>query len=206
MTKKYIKYIIILILILVIFIPFNGSYRVQSIDDLAYLVAIGIDVGETNELKVTFEFTMPNSSGESTSSEIAPTIVNSLEASSLDSAINLMNTYMSKEINLSHCKAIVLSETFASTGVSKLLYSIINKVQIRPDSYIIISKCNAEDFIQNIHPSLENLVAKYYEIVPISSKYTGYTVNAKIGDFLNQLSSQTSEPVAMLRRYRRLFI
>ena len=177
----------------------HGSYSVQSIDDLAYLVALGIDVGDTSELKVTFEFTMPNSSGENTSSELAPTIINSVEANSLDSAINLMNTYISKEINLSHCKAIIVSESFASTGVSKLLYSIMNKVQIRPDAYIIISKCNAKDFIQNIQPTLENLVAKYYEIVPISSEYTGYTVNAKIGDFFNQLSCLTCEPIAMLR-------
>lgn len=200
--NKYIKYIIFIVLILIIALPFAGSYSVQSIDDLAYLVALGIDVGETNELKVTFEFTMPNSSGENASSEIAPTIINSVEATSLDSAINLMNTYVSKEINLSHCKAIVISESLASNGISKLLYSLINKVQIRPDANIIISKCTAKDFIQNTQPSLENLVAKYYEIAAISSEYTGYTENAQLGNFFNQLSCLTCEPTAMLRCYQ----
>ncbi len=157
--------------------------------------------GDTNELKVTFEFTKPNSSGESASSELAPTIINSVEATSLDSAINLMNTYVSKEINLSHCKAIVISESLAASGISKLLYSLMNKVQIRPDTNIIISKCFAKDFIQNTQPNLENLVAKYYEIAPVSSEYTGYTVNATIGDFFNQFSCQTCQPTATLRCY-----
>ncbi len=157
--------------------------------------------GDTNELKVTFEFTKPNSSGESASSELAPTIINSVEATSLDSAINLMNTYVSKEINLSHCKAIVISESLAASGISKLLYSLMNKVQIRPDTNIIISKCFAKDFIQNAQPNLENLVAKYYEIAPVSSEYTGYTVNATIGDFFNQFSCQTCQPTATLRCY-----
>lgn len=155
--------------------------------------------GDTNELKVTFEFTKPNSGGESTSTELAPTIINSVEASSLDSAINLMNTYVSKEISLSHCKVIVISETLSSKGISKLVYSLMNKVQIRPDANIIVSKCFAKDFIQNSQPKLENLVAKYYEIAPISSEYTGYIANTKIGDFFNQYTCKTCQPTAILR-------
>ena len=46
-------------------------------------------------------------------------IINSVDAASLDSAINLMNTYVSKEISLSHCKAIVISESLASKGIPK---------------------------------------------------------------------------------------
>lgn len=92
----------------------HGSYSVQSIDDLAYLVALGIDVSQNNMYTVTFQFTMPNSSGESTSSETSPIITNSVQASSLDSAINLMNAYISKELTLSHCKIIVISEELAS--------------------------------------------------------------------------------------------
>lgn len=155
--------------------------------------------GDTNELKVTFEFSTPSSSGEGASFEVAPTIINSVDATSLDSAINLMNTYVSKEISLSHCKAIVISESLASKGISKLLYSLMNKVQIRPDANIIISKCLAKDFIQSAQPKLENLVAKYYEIAPISSEYTGYTANTKIGDFFNQFTCTTCQPTAILR-------
>lgn len=196
---KYIKYIIIFVFILVIAIPFVNLSSVQSIDDSAYLVALGIDVGEnTDELNVTFEFTMPNSSGEDASSEVAPTVINSVNAPSLDSAINLMNTYVSKEINLSHCKAIIISESLAANGISKIIYSLMNKTQIRPDTNIIVSKCLAKEFIQNTQPSLENLVAKYYEIIPVSSEYTGYIANVMIGDFFNKMSCDTCEAVAIL--------
>lgn len=41
--NKFIKHLALVILILFIAIPFAGSYSVQSIDDLAYLVALGID-------------------------------------------------------------------------------------------------------------------------------------------------------------------
>lgn len=195
---KYIKFIIFFVLLLTIAIPFKNLSSVQSIDDLAYLVALGFDVGDSAEYKVTFEFTMPNSSGENISSEIAPTVINSVEANSLDSAISLMNTYVSKEINLSHCKAIIISESLAANGISQILYSLMNKEQIRPDANIIISKCLVKEFIQNTQPSLEILVAKYYEILPVSSEYTGYFENTMIGDFFNKISCNTCEPIAML--------
>ena len=47
--NKYIKYIAFMIVIIIFAFLFNGNYSVQSIDDLAYAIAIGIDVGETNE-------------------------------------------------------------------------------------------------------------------------------------------------------------
>ena len=141
---------------------------------------------------------MPNYSGEGASSEAAPTIINSVEASSIDSAISLMNTYISKRINLSHCKAIIISETLASDGVSSILFSLINKTEIRPDTNIIVSKCEAKQFIENTHTTLEVLIAKFYEVVPASSEYTGYSSNVKLGDFFNKFVCNTSEPIAML--------
>lgn len=195
---KFIKYLVVIIIVLFITIPFAGSYSVQSIDDLAYLVALGIDMGKNNNYTITFQFTKPTASGESAGSQTAPTITNSIDASSLDSAINLMNTYVSKEINLSHCKVIVISEEIASDGIASLLYSLMNKTQIRPNCNIIVSKSTAKDFIKNVQPSLENLIAKFYEISPTSGEYTGYTGDIKLGDFFNHYSCITCQPVAML--------
>ncbi len=163
------------------------------------LLLFGFDVGENDRIKVTFQFTMPNSSGESASSEVAPIVVDNSEAACIESAVNLMNTFVSKEINLSHCKVIVFSEEFAKQGVSKEIYSLMNKVQVRPNSNIIVCTSTAEEYIRSVKPSLENLVAKFYEILPRSSEYTGFTSDIKLGDFFNKLESNSEEPVAILR-------
>ena len=196
-TIRYFSFVLVLIILLITIGKYNS---IQSMDDLAYVVALGIDVGTNNRLKVTFQFTMPNASGDSTSGETAPTVLDSVECSSIDSGINLMNTYMSKELNLSHCKVLVFSEQLAQAGISKEIYSLVNKVQIRPDSNIIISKCDARLFIEDSKPILENLVAKYYEISPRSSEYTGYTSNVTIGEFFNSLTDTLSQPFGILRR------
>lgn len=198
MSKNFYKCIVIVIIVIIFAISFTGSHSVQSVDDLAYVVAIGIDISDNKNLKVTFQFTKPTATSESGSGEASPSVIDSVEANSIDSAINLMNTYVSKEINLSHCKIIVISDELAKNGISKELYSLMNKVQIRPDNEVIITTCSAEDYIKSVSPSLESLVAKFYEILPRSSEYTGYTINAQLGDFFNKLVCKTCEPTAIL--------
>ena len=138
--------------------------------------------------------------GESASSEKSPSIINSVEASSIDVAINLMNAYMSRELNLSHCKIIVFSEAVAIEGISDEIYTLMNNVQLRPSTNIIVSKNDAFSYIKNVYPLLENLLTKYYDIFPNSSQYTGYVANVTLGDFFNSLVCNTCEPFAILGR------
>lgn len=160
----------------------------------------GFDVGETDRIKVTFQFAMPNSSGENNAGEPAPIVMDTVEAQCIESAVNLMNTFVSKEINMSHCKVIVFSKELAMKGISKEIYSLMNKVQVRPDSNIVISTSSAQEYLESVSPTLENLVAKFYEILPRSSEYTGFTSNIKLSDFFYQLENHAGQPVAILRK------
>ncbi len=198
MIKHLYKYIAIIVIAIIFSSGFVGANNIQSVDDLAYAVAIGIDVGETERIKVTFQFTMPNSSGENNAGETAPAVIDTVEAACIDSAVNLVNTFVSKEVNLSHCKVIVISEELARSGISKEIYSLMNKVQVRPDSNVIISTTTAQEYIESVKPGLENLVAKFYEILPRSSEYTGFTSDIQLIDFFRNLESKATEPVAIL--------
>ena len=110
-------------------------------------------------------------------------IIDSVEADTFDSALGLMNAYVSKEINLSHCKMIAISKDLAKDGIRKEIYSLTNKVQVGSDTYIIVTTCPSEEYIKSISPSLENLVAKFYEFLPRSGEYTGYTIDTQLGRF-----------------------
>ncbi len=167
-------------------------------DNLAYVLVIGIDKGTDNNLEVSFQFSTTSKSTESGSTEKTPTVMDTVTAPSLSTAINLMDGYMGKELNLSHCKVIIFSEELAQEGISEEIYTLINDTQIRPSSNIVISKCNAKFYMEQTSPELENLISKYYEIFTNSSKYTGLKPNATIGDFFNAIICKTCEPVAIL--------
>ena len=125
---KIIKNIFILLVVLVFLLAFAPSYSSLNIDNLAYVIAIGIDSGENEKFKITFQFTTGAATSESGSSgEKSPIIVNSVEANSIDSAINMMDAYMARELNLSHCRLFIFSEEVAANGI----YVIIEKEIIK---------------------------------------------------------------------------
>ena len=89
--KNAYKYILIILVVILFSFAFTSSHRIQSIDDLTYIVALGIDVGDTERLKVTFQFTKPSaSSGEGSSNESSSIIMDTIEAPSIDAALNLI--------------------------------------------------------------------------------------------------------------------
>ncbi len=192
------KYIVLLLIITSCTFSLTGcQYKSPGIDESAYVVALGIDVGENSRIIVSFQILIPSSfSGEASQSD--KSIVNSVECTSIESGINIMNSYISKEINLSHCKAIVISEKFASQGISETIFTLMNDVQIRPDCNIIVSRCTASYFLENSKPVLEKLTARYYDIAPTSSEYTGYTQNLTLNDIFYSLNSYTENAIAIL--------
>ena len=194
--SNILKKILIIIIIIIFISSFSASYNSLNIDNSAFVIALGIDKSDSNKLKVTFEFLAPSPSGEG-SVETTP-VLNSVDCSSITNGINLMNAYLGRKVNLSHCKLIIFSEELAKEGISDEVYSLINEVQVRPSANIVVSKCNTKYYIENSVPSLENLVPKYYEIFPNTSEYTGYTCNATIGDFFNALVCNYCSPYAIL--------
>lgn len=194
--SNILKKIFIVVLVIIFIAGFSASYNSLNISNCAFAVAIGIDKSTTNKLKVTFEFLSTSPSGESVS-ETTP-ILNSVDCSSITNGINMMNVYLGKKVNLSHCKLIIFSEELAKDGISDEVYSLINEVQVRPSANIVISKCNTRYYIENSVPSLESLIPKYYDIFPNTSEYTGYTCDATICDFFNALVCSSCSPYAIL--------
>ncbi|MDO5556192.1 MAG: Ger(x)C family spore germination C-terminal domain-containing protein [Clostridia bacterium] len=132
------------------------------------------------------------------SSQSQNSTISSIDCSSIDSGIDLINSSISKKINLSHCKAIILSEEIAYEGISEYIFTLVNNLEIRPDCNIIISRCSASDYLENSEPTLESISARYYELILNSSEYTGYTENITLADFYSDLLSSTTQAHAIL--------
>ncbi len=196
--------IFLIVIILTIF-AFSSSTAKQDINDLSYVVAIGIDVGENSDLKVSFQLSVPSAGGNSSSSEgssgsssESDTVIDTIECPSLESGISLANGFISKKLNLSHCKAIVISEQVASLGISDIIYTLINNPEVRPDCNVLISRATAYDFLSDSKSKIESITAKYYEVIATSSRYTGYTDDITISDVFNRITDTFGEASAIL--------
>ena len=199
MSKTTLKFWGIVIITIVFMYAFSASYTSDSVDNISYVIALAIDKNEGQQnLQVTFEFIDTSSFSSDSGSESTGGIIDTVSATSINSAINLLNAYVGKEVNLSHCKVVVFSEEIAKDGISSEVSELMNNIQVRPSTNIVICKGNAMEYLQNSTSELEKILTKYYEIFPNSSEYTGYTSNIMIGEFYNYLTTKECGNLAIL--------
>ena len=195
LLKKSLSLVIILIIFPFVFL--KNTYA-SSIETLAYVTAIGFDISENNIMTLTFQFAKLISTDQSGSSQPQNSETISIDCTSFDSGLALVNSYISKKINLSHCEIIVFSEAYAANGISKEINILASNIEIRPNCNILITKSLAQDFLNNSKPTLTNLTAKYYEILLNSNEYTGFLAKAPLWKFFISLKSHSSEAIAVL--------
>lgn len=198
MKNKFIKKLLIFFILITNITTLSGCYDSRGIEDLAYVTALGIDILDNDVLSLTFQISIPGISSESGSSQSSKTENTTVQCSSIDAGISLVNSYISKQINLSHCKAIIFSEKIASKGLNKYIDTLSNNIEIRPNCNIIISRCSAKDFIENATPSIETLTARYYEVALKSSEYTGYTTATELATFVSDVKNSFVQASAIL--------
>ena len=174
------KKILLIAIALTLLYSFLGDYPTSiGLDKLAYITAIGVDVGDIENYKISFQLSSVHSSsfdsseqssssgGNSSSSSggsesSSPTfVVNTIECDSIDNGISLMNTYIDKAVDLSHCKILLVSEELAKAGVSSILNSMINKLEIRPDCNIIVSRIPDDEFSNDSKPTIQDILSEY---------------------------------------------
>lgn len=197
--KSVLKWFIIIMTLIIFLYAFSSSYYSQNIDHLDYVIALGIDkIPDSDNLSVTFEFANLGSFSENASSEKTEPIINTIIAPTIPNALTIMNAYIGKQLNLSHCKVIAFSEDFAKTGVLDEVSFFIHNIQIRPTTNIVVTDCNSVDYLKHSTSSLEQVLTKYYDIFPTSSEYTGYTSNIPLGRFYENLLDKNSGAVTIL--------
>lgn len=191
------------LILLMLAISISGCYDEREVDELTYPLAIGLDVGESNILRLTLQLAAPlaigsgegesgGGGGQSESSSII-----TVDTPSLYSGLNLINNILSKEINVSHAKVIVISKKLAELGLSKYLHAIERGREFRPDIFVIISKGSADEYLKNVKPTLESNPSKYFELL-LGKKFTSFYPSIRMNDFYFRSESDCIEPVAIL--------
>ena len=192
--KKY-----FLLLLLIIFLSFNlsGCYDANSVETFYYGIAMGIDYGDSSKYKLSVQIAQSNNSNSSnSSSQSTKDYIYTVECNTIDSGINILNNYLSKKIDLSHCSAIIFSEALAKAGIIDIINTLGNNVEIRPNANIIISNNTALDILENVSSSGENFSSRLYEFIINSSDYTGYSIISSLGDFFYNTNNSITESTA----------
>lgn len=183
------KNFLIIILTLSTFL-LTGCYNKKELDNLAYVIALGADIGSGDELNITYQIAVPvKISSDSGKTGEENYITHTVTANSLFTGNSKVNSLTSKEVNLSHVKLIVYSEELAKQDLSGHINSLVSNVAIRPKTTVALCKGKAKDFLENITPNLEASPARYYELLFESQKYTDDTIASELINFYSTASA-----------------
>jgi len=177
----------------------TGCFDKKEVDELGYVIAMGLDKGKNNYLRLTFQIAKPEAGGEEGGGGGGPNSSSvTVETPTIYSGINMVNTFVSKQLNLSHNKLVVFSEELAKEGVEPYLHPLLRGREFRPSVHMVVSKCSAEEYLNNVQPELALKPSKFYELAFQSYSYTGLIPNVQFHDFYMDSESLCKDPVAVL--------
>ncbi len=204
---------LLLMALLVLFLP--GCWGSRETDETAYVLAVGLDEGEKENLMVTFSIANPkviagissgagggDNNGGGGEKKDKGTIVLSVETSSLLGAIDLINTNIDRKISLLHTKAFIFSENLARQGLGKWILPLHRYRELRATSQMFVCRGKARDFIEKNDPLLELSPTKQFELIHKISHEHGLFASIQFREFYDSLKSfskQGTIPMVALR-------
>lgn len=145
-------------------------------NEIAYIVALGIDMSEGENYEITIQYANPTeiSGGEEGGKAGSAIIENiSVQAPNLYAAIGLANKIVSKTFYLSHARIIVVSQEVAEKGLRDITETFIRSDDLRPDIYLAVSLDGANEYLSAVKPAMEVNPAKYYQLVYDKNSFMG---------------------------------
>ncbi len=151
-------------MLLIAVVLFSGCTNVTEVDEKSFVTAIGFDKGEIYNYRFTFVFTSPaKDNSKKGGAEEDETIV--IEAPSIYSAIEQINNFKSKTIELTHTQTLIFSEELAREGISDYIYMLVRSNHFRPNTYVCITDKSSMEFLEKINPVQTYHLEKYFQMI-----------------------------------------
>lgn len=180
-----------LLILSICFLFCPGCYDAIEIDDLAYVVAMGIDKSESNTYRITLQYAVPlNIAGgiDGTKGEEAPVNSMTFDTDSLHLALDSANSKIAKITDLSHLSMIVIGKDAAQGDLTYLKDDMKGASDLRQDAAIAICDGNAQDLLNNVSSPLDLNPSLFYKEF-FSDTVSGFGIKQSVASFLKSTSA-----------------
>ena len=194
------KTIFLIIILIAILFSFTGCTYTNGIDSYYFITALAIDKGDNGLLKITVQISSTsseNSSGGGGSAQSSSYKLYSAEAATIDEGITILNNYLNKKINLSHCSALILSEDIAKNGIKTYFNTLSNNTELRHSCKLIVSSTTGYDILDKVSNSGEVFSSRLFDYLTTSADYTGFTITSTFGTFFQSIHNSSFEPTTI---------
>lgn len=172
----------------------TGCWDRKEMDDLALVMASGVDLSEDGLVEITLQIALPTgipSSLQSGGKAAKPVLVISAKGKDSIDALDRLQQQMSRRINLGHRGVIVVGEKYARHGFDQVLDTLLRSPESRYNSYIVTAYGTTAKEILNAPYVMELIPA-----VGINKlQYNDFSLSIKMDKFTDALASFGKSPV-----------
>jgi len=177
----------------------NGCWNHRELTDIGIISAIGIDYGDDNRYKLTFQFVNPrNIAGNQETSGISgPAIaIYDSEGDNLLEAARSASQKVSRQLYFAHTNVLMIGEKVARNGLNDILDISIRNPDFRTTATIVIAKdSTAEQILRTLTPLDQIPANKVDKTLHFSESQWGENISLSIGELVPVIYSEGKEAV-----------
>ncbi|MDF9409198.1 Ger(x)C family spore germination protein [Pelotomaculum isophthalicicum JI] len=178
----------------------TGCFGSRETDETAYVLAMGFDKGEKDNMVVTVSIAntkviagMAGGAGGA-KEEGRNVLVQSVETYGPLAGLEQLSSVTGRHLSLLHTKAYIFSEELAKEGLADWVSTMSRYYELRATSYVFVCRGKAKDFLEKNQPPLELSPTKQYELIGSLSRAHGFYKNAMFLNFHQDVKSWSAEP------------
>ncbi|MGM0881613.1 MAG: Ger(x)C family spore germination protein [Bacillota bacterium] len=172
----------------------TGCWDRKEMDDLALVMASGLDLADDNQIEATLQIALPTgipSSLQSGGKAAKPVLVISAKGKDGIDAFGKLQQQLSRRINLGHRGIVVVGEKYARRGFDQVLDTLMRSPESRYNSYMVTAYGTTAKKILNASYQMEIIPA-----IGINKlQYEDFGLSVKIDKFIDALASFGQSPV-----------
>jgi len=206
--------VIILLILGTFLLSLTACYDAHEMDDMLYVVAIGVDKGISDKWRLTIQFpTMKEGGGQTQSgsggggqsqsgsggAEQSGHSYASIDVLSFFTGIDMLNASLPRKLNFSHTQIIVFSEELAEEGlIGEYIASLSRFYEIRRSAHVFVVKGNAIDFIKENKPVIGTTISKSFQVLAHASENIGFFPHTTLENFYEGLKSPYGQAISVM--------
>ncbi|WP_332631551.1 Ger(x)C family spore germination protein [Halalkalibacter flavus] len=186
-----------ILLVLSVIVILSGCWDRKELDQVSLVTGLALEVSDDEAFSLTIEAINASELNDQTAEGMTPTITYELKGLTMAELLNKMNLGITRELNFSHTRTLIIDEKVAKEGISRFLQFLEKSGQFRNDFQIIVARgVRAKDIITTTYPIQKVPSLKMYEqFRTIKDNWGGYPDSA-LTDFVFALTSPGRHPVA----------
>jgi Ger(x)C family germination protein len=192
------KKTVLLIILMSMSLLLAGCWDRTEINDMAIVVATGIDKGDKQNYRYSVQVPLPSSlggpgssgGGGGTSGE-GPFIVAQGSGGNFEQGINWIQSRLSRKLYFSHRRVLVIGESLAKEGIKGTLNAIFMQPESRLSTFLLVSKGDALTLLET-QPRMEQFSGEALREMAKNS------INSTVLDILQDLERPGKEVILPL--------